>query len=169
MTTPTTPSTKTTNPPRTTIPGPPQTALSTADRPGATITAPTITSPTLTTPALTDVPVQPPIDTPQAQVVARQLLAFGANDLEAFLALYSPTARVHLADGSEVTGRRALREYFGAQLASGRAWVEVETRLTQGEWVVDHQMIHGIADRPVRTIVLYRVQNRAVVEVRYLA
>jgi len=108
-------------------------------------------------------------DSPETRVVQRQLSAYGAQDLEAFLTLFSPTAQVLPVDGSQISGRRALREYYGAQVANDRAWVEVETRLAEGEWVVDQQIIHGIAERPVRTIVVHRVQNGAVTEVRYLA
>ncbi|MFC0628718.1 nuclear transport factor 2 family protein [Kribbella deserti] len=124
-------------------------------------------------PAVPSVPPLPPVpvlaDSPAARVVARQLSAFLSHDLEAFLSLYSPTARVFLADGKEVPGRRALREYYGPLVESATAWIEVETRLTEGEWVVDQQVLHGVGPQPVRSIVVHRVQNRAIVEVRHLA
>lgn len=123
-----------------------------------------------------DAPVLPPLpavpvlaDSPAARVIARQLSAFLAHDLEAFLSLYSPTARVFLADGKEASGRRALREYYGPLVESGTAWIEVETRLTEGEWVVDHQVLHGASAQPIRSIVVHRVQNKAITEVRHLA
>lgn len=123
-----------------------------------------------------DAPVLPPLpavpvlaDSPAARVIARQLSAFLAHDLEAFLSLYSPTARVFLADGKEASGRRALREYYGPLVESGTAWIEVETRLTEGEWVVDQQVLHGASVQPIRSIVVHRVQNKAITEVRHLA
>ena len=55
-------------------------------------------------------------------VVGREHSAYEAHDLEAFLAMYSPTARIQMADGPVLRGRRSLREYYrpGSRPASAR-------------------------------------------------
>ena len=51
-------------------------------------------------------------DTPAARVIGREHSAYDAHDLEAFLAMYSPTARILLVDDTELKGLRFLREYY---------------------------------------------------------
>lgn len=107
-------------------------------------------------------------DGPAAQVVAREHAAYDAHDLEAFLALYSPTARLQLADGTVKTGRRELREYYRPLFEAGRCKAEVTARLTVGGWVVDQKIDHGSNHGPRPLIALYRVQDGAIAEVRFL-
>lgn len=169
-------STRSTTPRKSPVTTPTQTSR---DQLKTTIPAPAAATPTPVVDAVeeeTDAPALPPLpavpvlaDSPAARVIARQLSAFLAHDLEAFLSLYSPTARVFLADGKEASGKRALREYYGPLVESGTAWIEVETRLTEGEWVVDQQVLHGASPQPIRSIVVHRVQNKAITEVRHLA
>ncbi|MGW1376925.1 nuclear transport factor 2 family protein [Streptomyces sp. NPDC002446] len=101
-------------------------------------------------------------------VVERQLAAYNAHDLDAFAATYAEDASVSRRDGSELHGRKALREAYGPQFAEGRCRAEIVGRLTEGEWVVDHEIAHGIADDPIRILVTYRVRNGLIDQVNFL-
>jgi hypothetical protein len=108
-------------------------------------------------------------DTPAARVVGREHAAYEAHDLEAFLAMYSPTAQLQLADGSVMRGRRSLREYYQPRFEAGQCKTELIQRITLGEWVVDQTVVHDFDQGPAPVIALYRVQDGLIVEVRFLA
>ena len=99
--------------------------------------------------------------------VAREHAAYAAHDLEAFLAMYSPTARIELPDGSELKGRRFLREHYRPQFEAGQCKSELVQRMLVGDWVVEQSIAHG--DVPTPTITLYQVQDGLITEVRFLA
>ena len=102
-------------------------------------------------------------------MVRREQAAYLAHDLEAFLAMYSPTAQLQLADGTVMRGRRSLREYYRPHFEAGQCKTELIQRITLGEWVVDHSLVHDSDQGPTPTISLYRVQEGLIVEVRFLA
>jgi dienelactone hydrolase len=160
--------------PAATIPAP--TRQSAAARVPAATALSTTTAPAAVTPAVAPVPsslaagrpaapVQ--VDTPAARVVARERAAYDAHDLEGFLAIYSATARLQLADGTVKVGRRGLREYYRPLFEAG-CKAELTDRMTHGEWVIDKSISHGSDAGPVPMITLYRVQEGSIVEVRFL-
>jgi acetyl esterase/lipase len=108
-------------------------------------------------------------DTPATRVIDREHATYAAHDLEAFLALYSPTAQLQFADGAVLRGRRSLREYYGPLFDAGKCKTELQQRMMLGEWVVEQSVRHDTDQGPVPTIVMYRVQDGLIVEVRFLA
>jgi hypothetical protein len=108
-------------------------------------------------------------ETPATRVVDREHATYAAHDLEAFLALYSPTAQLQFADGAVLRGRRSLREYYRPLFDTGKCKTELQQRMMLGEWVVEQSVRHDSDQGPVPTIVLYRVQDGLIVEVRFLA
>jgi hypothetical protein len=105
-------------------------------------------------------------DTAAARVIGREHAAYAAHDLEAFLAMYSPTARILLADGTELKGRRFLREHYRPRFDAGRCKTEVVQKLMLGEWVVEHVLAYDSGD-PVPTLALYRVTDGLISEVEF--
>jgi hypothetical protein len=107
-------------------------------------------------------------DTPASRVISREHTAFAAHDLEGFLAMYSPTARIHLADGSELKGRRFLREYYRPRFDAGQCKTEVVQRLMLGEWVVEHVLSYDDGESTA-LLGLYRVVDGQITEVEFRA
>ncbi|GAA1665562.1 hypothetical protein GCM10009745_04390 [Kribbella yunnanensis] len=107
-----------------------------------------------------------PAETPAARVVGREHSAYAAHDLEAFLAMYSPTARISFADGTEMKGRRFLRELYQPLFEAGRCKTEVVQKLMVGEWVVEHQVAHDSGE-PVARLGLYRVSEGLITDVEF--
>ncbi|MBB1257075.1 nuclear transport factor 2 family protein [Streptomyces alkaliterrae] len=101
-------------------------------------------------------------------VVRRQLDAYNAHDLDAFVATYSPDVRVDRPDGTTLEGADALRAAYAEQFAAARCHAVVENRLTEGRWVVDQEAAHGLADEPIRLLVAYRVTDGRIDMVRFL-
>jgi hypothetical protein len=104
---------------------------------------------------------------PQA-VVERQLTAYNSHDLEAFVATYAPEVTVNRPDGSRLTGHDALRARYGPLFAAAQCRAEIVGRLTEGEWVVDHEIAHGVRPDPVRVLVAYRVRDGLIDRVDFL-
>lgn len=102
-------------------------------------------------------------------VVERQLAAYNAHDLDAFSATYAEDVRIARRDGSELHGRAQLREAYAGQFAQGRCRAEIAGRLAEGDWVVDHEIAHGVADSPVRVLVAYRVRDGLIDRVEFLS
>lgn len=113
--------------------------------------------------------VPPQAESPAARAVGREHSAYEAHDLEAFLAMYSPTAQLQLEDGTVMRGRRSLREYYRPRFEAGQCKTEVVQRMLVGEWVVEQTIVHDSDQSPTPAIGLYRAQDGLIVEVRFLA
>ena len=107
-------------------------------------------------------------DTPAARAIAREHAAYAAHDLEAFLAMYSPTARIQLVDGTELKGRRFLREHYRPRFDAGRCKTEVVQKLMLGDWVVEHVLTYDTGE-PAAQLALYRVADGLITEVEFRA
>ena len=105
-------------------------------------------------------------DTPAARAIAREHAAYAAHDLEAFLAMYSPTARIQLVDGTELKGRRFLREHYRPRFDAGRCKTEVVQKLMLGDWVVEHVLAYDTGE-PAAQLALYRVADGLITEVEF--
>ncbi|MFE4517020.1 SgcJ/EcaC family oxidoreductase [Kitasatospora sp. NPDC056783] len=101
-------------------------------------------------------------------VVEDQLAAYNSHDLDAFAATYAPDVLVNRLGGDRLLGREAVREAYAGMFAKGRCRAEIVGRLTEGDWVVDHEIAHGIRDEPLRVLVAYRVRDGLIDRVDFL-
>ncbi|MER7752491.1 phosphotransferase [Kitasatospora sp. NPDC097643] len=108
-----------------------------------------------------------PVTDPRV-TVDRQLAAYNGHDLAAFLATYAPEVVVNRRDGSRLEGRDALRAAYAPLFAEGRCQARITGRLTQGDWVVDHETAEGVAAEPLRVLVAYRVRDGLIDRVDFL-
>jgi uncharacterized protein (TIGR02246 family) len=106
------------------------------------------------------------VTTPE-NVVDRQLTAYNSHDLAAFAATYAPDVCVNRRN-DRLLGREAVREAYAGMFAEGRCRAEIVGRLTEGDWVVDHEIAHGITDGPLRVLVAYRVRDGLIDRVDFL-
>ncbi len=98
-----------------------------------------------------------------AAVVQRQLEAYNARDLDAFLATYADDVRIwRLADAQPLfEGRAQVAAHYGGkvfQRAGLRA--EVVSRLLLGSKVIDHERAtwDGLAE-PIEAVAIYEVRD----------
>jgi acetyl esterase/lipase len=166
--------------PATTIPAPPRqpAAKVAATTKPTTVTA--VAEPTELVEAVTPaVPASQPAvaapaapaltETPASRVIGREHAAYEAHDLEAFLAMYSPTAQLQLQDGSVLRGRRSLREYYRPRFEAGQCKTTLVQRLLVGDWVVDQQLVHDSDRGSSPMVAFYRVEDGLITEVRFIA
>jgi uncharacterized protein (TIGR02246 family) len=80
-------------------------------------------------------------------VVQRQVDAFNAHDLEAFVASYTEDAVAAGGDGMEapVQGHDALRAHYARRLAQPGLRATIEERVRLGPWVVDYEIVQNDA------------------------
>ena len=72
-----------------------------------------------------------------AALAARQLAAYNAGDLDAFVACYHPDVVVWEGEAVTVRGRDAMRERYADLFAAGGFGATVPARLTEGAHCVD--------------------------------
>ncbi|MFF7632952.1 nuclear transport factor 2 family protein [Kitasatospora sp. NPDC008050] len=101
-------------------------------------------------------------------VVEQQIIAYNSHDIDAFVATYAEGVVIRRRDGSSLQGRQALRDHYTGQFAKGRCRAEILGRLGEGDWVVDHELAHGVSDDPIRTLVAYRVREGLIDRVDFL-
>lgn len=116
----------------------------------------------------TTIPTPASAETAASRVVGREHAAYEVHDLEAFLAMYSPTAQLQLTDGTVMRGRRSLREYYQPRFEAGQCKTTLIQRMLVGDWVVDQQLAHHDQGQTMM-VALYSVQDGLITEVRFLA
>ncbi len=93
--------------------------------------------------------------------VQRQLEAYNAKDLAAFIACYHPDIAIYRMPASSpaITGRAALADFYAKQrftIAALRA--EVINRMMVGNKVIDHERVYGLTAEPSEVVVVYEVE-----------
>ena len=75
-------------------------------------------------------------------IVDKQLAAYNAKNLEAFLACFAPTAELfEMPDKSLAKGTAALRERYGKRFADPILHATIANRIVVGNKVIDHEQI----------------------------
>jgi uncharacterized protein (TIGR02246 family) len=100
-------------------------------------------------------------------VVQRQVDAYNARDLEAFVATYAPDATIADSSGVRGAGHDWIRSQYGPLFAGGSAPVEIRGRVAAGAWVVDEELVrrpHG----DIHVLATYRLAGGAIAEVLFL-
>lgn len=111
-----------------------------------------------------------PVDAPEAPsaaeaLVQRQLDAYNAHDLEAFIATYSPDAELFdLPDASQphTQGHAAMSEVYGRMFESSpKLRCEIAKRIVEGPYVIDHEIcdLGEAGAPPMRAAAIYQVEN----------
>jgi uncharacterized protein (TIGR02246 family) len=102
------------------------------------------------------------------EIVDRQLAAYNARDADAFAACYSEDVVVEDARSTSLMrGRNELRseyETFFRENAALRG--EIRDRIVIGDYVIDHEEIHGWQKTPVRAVAVYHVSDGMIDHVR---
>jgi hypothetical protein len=101
-------------------------------------------------------------------VVEQQLAAYNRHDIDAFAATYAEDVVINRRNGEQLLGRQALRETYAPLFARGGCHAEILGRLCEGDWVVDHEVAHGVGDEPLRVLVAYRVREGRIDRVDFL-
>ncbi len=110
-------------------------------------------------------PMSDPLVLPPDHPVERQLAAYNAHDLDAFVDAYTPTVRLFNGDGTvRAEGREQFREIYVPVFAQAGRRAEILNRIAVGNWVVDHERVHRDGAEPFEAVVAYRLADDAIDE-----
>jgi imidazolonepropionase-like amidohydrolase len=104
-------------------------------------------------------------------VVQRQLNAYNARDLEAFLATYHPDARLYgFPDQLQREGEAALREAYGRLFERvPNLHARVPRRIVSGNYVIDQEEVTGLPEgRVLRATAIYEVRDGRIARVWFI-
>jgi hypothetical protein len=102
----------------------------------------------------------PPSDA--AILVQRQLDAYNAHDLQAFVATYSDDVAVFRvpATSPTISGKQALSDFYSNnRFNRPTLHAELLHRSVIGNKVVDHERISGVRNEPFEAVAVYVVDN----------
>jgi hypothetical protein len=99
-------------------------------------------------------------------IVQRQLDAYNARDLRAFVACYAPAVQVYRPPAAQpaLAGRQALSDHYAAKrfnLPALRA--ELLGRIVVGHKVIDHERVFGVNEQPFEAAVVYEVDAQGLI------
>jgi putative hydrolase of HD superfamily len=97
--------------------------------------------------------------------VQRQLEAYNARDLAAFLEPYAPDVRIFRPPAAEpvLVGRDAMAAHYAAHRFNlPGLHAEILGRLVVGNKVIDHERIAGIGPLPVQAVAVYQVRQGSI-------
>ena len=103
------------------------------------------------------------VATPE-EVAQRQLEAYNAHDLEAFVACYHPEVEVRDIHSGELrlAGMTAFRERYAAVLQKPGLRAEVLRRIALGQVVIDEERVVGLREGVVEAVALYQVEGELI-------
>ena len=97
--------------------------------------------------------------TPQ-EVVELQLEAYNAKDAEKFALTYAEDVHVLMMPNLllAVRGREALRKHYSENVfTKTELRAEVVSRSIVGNKVTEHEVVHGLSEKPMEFVVVYEV------------
>ena len=102
------------------------------------------------------------VSSPSA-VVDRQTSAYNERDIDAYCALFADDVvlrTLHKPGAPVVHGVAALRPLYARVFATRpQLHCVLKTRTALGAWVIDHEVVTGLLDRPLHAIAIYEVRG----------
>src|SRR5664279_5087379 len=93
-------------------------------------------------------------------IVQRQLDAYNAHDLAAFIAVYSDDIEVFRLPSSvpSISGKMQFADFYANhRFNNPQLKAQLVNRMLLGGKVVDHERIWGLGDAPIEAVAVYHV------------
>lgn len=99
-------------------------------------------------------------DCDPVEVVDRQLAAYQAGDLGAFVAMYAPDAVVfEHPDTPAMSGRAEIETGYAPGFAARNFSLSIGGRIVNGDFVIDEEVFTADGAEVARGVVIYRVKD----------
>jgi hypothetical protein len=97
-------------------------------------------------------------ESPEA-VVQRQLEAYNAHDIDAFMATYSPTIQLLEFPSGKVwmEGQEAMRARYADLFLNRKPHVDVAPRIVSGNFVIDNEKVNVPGNDEFFAVAIYEV------------
>jgi imidazolonepropionase-like amidohydrolase len=104
------------------------------------------------------------------EVVQRQVNAYNARDLDAFLATYGPDVTVFDHPATPIfAGLEQMRKVYGQLFERSPALHgQIVNRMVVGNRVIDHERVTGLRDRAVEAVAIYEVMGGLIRKVWFI-
>jgi imidazolonepropionase-like amidohydrolase len=107
-------------------------------------------------------------ETPLA-LVQRQLNAYNARNLEAFLEPYAEDVEVYMfPDKLQYKGKEEMRKQYAFFKNVPDLHCEIKERIIQGNTIIDKESVLGVGAKPVEATAIYQVENNKIKKVYFL-
>jgi len=113
----------------------------------------------------------PPVEITPEGVVQKQVDAYNAHDLDAFVACYGPAIEFRTMDGNvgAEKGLTALRKgYTELFKRFPTLKVKILNRIHQGNFVIDQQQAEGMGPSPITVTAIYETAQGKIVRVWFI-
>jgi hypothetical protein len=104
--------------------------------------------------------------------VQRQLDAYNAHDLDAFVAEYADDVQLFRPPAAQavIRGKHAMAAHYAAnRFNQPSLHAELVNRMVFGNMVVDHERITGIGADPIDAAVVFEVHDKLIVKVWFFS
>ncbi|QEC44600.1 amidohydrolase family protein [Pseudobacter ginsenosidimutans] len=107
-------------------------------------------------------------ETPLA-LVQRQLNAYNAKDLEAFLEPYAEDVELYTFPNKlESKGKDAMRKAYSFFSRVPGLHCEILERIVQGNTIIDKESVSGFGDKPVQATAIYQIDGNKIKRVYFI-
>lgn len=120
--------------------------------------------------ALATLPAPPADLTPEA-LVQKQVDAYNAHNLNAFVACYGESIEFRTMDGkvNPEKGLPALRKGYGDLFSRfPKLRVQILNRIVQGAFVIDQEQAEGMGPEPITVTAIYETEKGKIVRVWFI-
>lgn len=113
----------------------------------------------------------PPVEITPEALVQKQVDAYNAHDLEAFVACYGPAIEFWTLDGKvgPEKGLAPLRKGYGDLFKRFPALkVKILKRICQGAFVIDQEQAEGMGPSPITVTAIYETSQGKIIRVWFI-
>jgi imidazolonepropionase-like amidohydrolase len=101
-------------------------------------------------------------------LVAQQLAAYNAHNLEAFLEPYADDVAIYDFPAQLLwSGKEEMRKNYQFLRKMPDLHCRLLNRMVQGNTVVDHEEVRGFGDKPIYGVVVYQIKNGKIASVHF--
>jgi len=102
-------------------------------------------------------------------LVQRQLNAYNARNLEAFLEPYAEDVEVYLfPEKLQYKGKAEMRNQYAFFKNVPDLHCEIKERIIQGNTIIDKENVFGFGSKPVEATAIYQIENNKIKRVYFL-
>lgn len=108
-------------------------------------------------------------ETPLA-LVQRQLNAYNARDIEAFLEPYAEDVELYDYKTGKLfsKGKEAMRKSYAFFKEVPELHCEIKSRIIQGDIVIDKESVTGFGEKPLEATAIYHIKNNKISKVYFI-
>ena len=107
-------------------------------------------------------------ETPLA-LVQRELNAYNARDLEAFLEPYAEDVEIYTFPAKlETKGKEAMRKTYAFLKQVPALHCEITERIIQGNTIIDKERVTGFGNKAVEAVAIYQIEGNKIKRVYFI-